>query len=154
MSNWKIDTIAILTILFLFACGKGQDDENFDDLIPPSQGKTDTGYLSNLAAELEGIFAGTLTIDLTDKTAEERNAYVEELKQQGWTLKSLINDQMKCAKNKVNAERFPNDKLTLQLSVDIKQENVTITEWLYCDISKDCLKIEPSKRGDGIIIKN
>jgi hypothetical protein len=113
MSNWKIDTIAILTILFLFACGKGQDDENFDDLIPPSQGKTDTGYLSNLAAELEGIFAGTLTIDLTDKTAEERNAYVEELKQQGWTLKSLINDQMKCAKNKVNAE-----KLHMNLSAD------------------------------------
>ena len=45
------------------------------DLVPASPGgKTDTGYLSTLAFELEGTFESEMRIDLRDKTPEEREA--------------------------------------------------------------------------------
>ena len=77
------------------------------DLIPEAaDGKFDTGYLSNLAVELEGTFESELRIDLTSKSSEERQAFREQLisgTMDRFALQTLIDPQVKFAKNQINA---------------------------------------------------
>lgn len=111
MKQWTRVGTALLACMFL-ACGTtdetdpGTTEEAFDDLVPAAQGKDDTGYLSTLAVELEGLFAAKLYIDISDKSEEEQEAYIQELMRKGWSLKNIVNDQMKCAKNKMNTEKL------------------------------------------------
>ena len=75
------------------------------DLVPASPGgKTDTGYLSTLAFELEGTFESEMRIDLRDKTPEEREAYRATLLEgTGYAIQSVLDPQVKFAKNEINA---------------------------------------------------
>ncbi len=75
-----------------------------DDLIPETpDGKSDTGYLSTLAVELEGVFASELHVDLGGKNETERIAYREEILAGGYRVQSLLDTQIKFAKNQINA---------------------------------------------------
>ncbi len=74
------------------------------DLVRASPGgKTDTGYLSNLAVELEGTFESELRVDVTALTEEERAAKREELLAGGYAVQSMLDEQIKYAKNQINA---------------------------------------------------
>ena len=74
----------LLVGLCLPACGGGGDaaDDEVelppleDDLVPETAGKSDTGYLSNLAMELEGEFEATVVVDLSDRSEEDRKSVV------------------------------------------------------------------------------
>jgi hypothetical protein len=75
------------------------------DLVPASPGgKTDTGYLSNLAVELEGVFESEMRIDLRAKTPEERETYRQDLLEStGYAVQAILDPQVKFAKNEINA---------------------------------------------------
>jgi hypothetical protein len=78
-----------------------------DYLVTPSKGgKTDTGYLSNLASEVEGTFRSTLVVDGRDMEEEDRAAYVERLKESSTVIQGLADRQLKFAKNQINASRL------------------------------------------------
>lgn len=70
--------LALFAALALAACGPAAEEEETDletddlDLFVAT-GKTDTGYVSDQAAELEAEIAGVVTIDLTALTAAERD---------------------------------------------------------------------------------
>lgn len=112
--RWTIlVALALVALALASGCGAKTTENASDDLIPVSNGKSDTGYLSNLAAELEGTFESTLVLDISDKDEAGRQSYLAELQEKSWTLKSLLNAHMKLAKNQMNA-----DKLHLNLSAD------------------------------------
>ena len=70
-----------------------------EHLIQP-EGKFDTGYYSNLAMELEGDFESTLTLEITNLSAADR----EKLKDQ--TILGLIAErQVKMAKSQLNEKK-------------------------------------------------
>jgi hypothetical protein len=98
------------------ACGaEGTDEATGDPALeatPPEDqdlvrsspgGKTDTGYLSTLAVELEGAFESELRVDVTALTEEERTAKLDALLAGGYAVQSLLDDQIKFAKNQINA---------------------------------------------------
>ena len=75
-----------------------------DALIPETpNGKSDTGYLSTLAVELEGVFASELHVDLGGKNETERIAYRDEVLAGGYQVQSMLDTQIKYAKNQINA---------------------------------------------------
>ena len=73
-------TTALSLSLFVSACAEGPEETPpiDDDLVDPTPGgKSDTGYLSDLAAELDCIFSGELHIDVRDKSQAEREAALD-----------------------------------------------------------------------------
>jgi len=96
-----------------------------DDLVDETPGgKSDTGYLSTLAAELEGTFTSTVKKDVRELSPEERQAELEKIQSDTWTARSLADKQIKFAKNRMNA-----DKLHLNLSSsDVEIVNASLSE--------------------------
>ena len=107
-----------LSALALGACNadSGNSSAAIDEVTPPEEadlvaetpdGKFDTGYLSTLATELEGTFESELHVDVTaklaGKTEEEKAAYVQSVLEGGYEVQSLLDDQIKYAKNQINA---------------------------------------------------
>jgi len=68
-----------------------------DDLVAPD-GKSDTGYFSTLATELEGELVGELVLEAD---AEAREALTSE-----WRREQLVTSQLKFAKSQLNAEQL------------------------------------------------
>ena len=75
-----------------------------DDLAPVRGEKSDTGYLSNLAAEVDAVFTSRLNIDLTDLPQAERQDRLDALLADEWELSSLVDKQIKYAKKQVNSD--------------------------------------------------
>ncbi len=74
-----------------------------DYLVAPTQGgKMDTGYLSDLASEVEGTFRSTLVVDGRDMDEERRTEYVERLKESSTVIGGLADRQLRFAKNQIN----------------------------------------------------
>jgi hypothetical protein len=116
---WTLPALLALTFGTV-ACGEGADgvdgtdgvSSEADESTPPEEqdlvpetpdGKSDTGYLSTLAVELEGTFTSELRVDVTAKTEAERLAYRDELLAGGYSVQSMLDDQIKFAKNQINA---------------------------------------------------
>ena len=107
-------TVAALALLLAASCESGEgfvgieDLPAFeDDLVPSTSGKEDTGYLSNLAAELEGFFDAEVDIDVSEWDDEKRAEYIEDLKdEESRTLRDLASLQFKYAKNQLNAQKL------------------------------------------------
>jgi hypothetical protein len=106
------------------------DGETGDDDTPPLEddlvaatpgGKYDTGYLSNLAAELEGSFNGVLRIDVRSMSAEEQQAELTRLSNDQWAVQRLIDGQIKFSKNQLNSE-------SLHLNLSSSGAELTSTE--------------------------
>ncbi len=75
-----------------------------DDLVG---GKDDTGYVSNLATELDGVFESVIRLDMSGKTEEERLELLREYQEQpSWQLSNLIDEQLKFGKNALNQEKL------------------------------------------------
>ena len=126
--------VAMLPSLLLLGCAETvappTDDEYVtppveDDLVAGSPGgKFDTGYYSNLAAELEGRFTAHIVVNVSDRTQEEREAEVQRLTDSQWAARNLIDAQLKYAKNKLNASA-----LHLNLSSgDLEVSEITLSE--------------------------
>ena len=104
--------VALLLGLCLWSCAETVTPPTDDDYVTPSfeddlvagspGGKFDTGYYSNLAAELEGIFTAYCVVDVSDRAEEEREAEVTRLNESQWAARNLIDTQLKYAKNKLN----------------------------------------------------
>lgn len=78
-----------------------------DDLVAPTDGgKYDTGYLSNLATELEGVFTAELLVDVSALPAEEQEFERELHAEGGHETRRLIDAQIAFAKNQINAARL------------------------------------------------
>jgi hypothetical protein len=91
-----------------------------DDLVSPTPGgKYDTGYLSTLASELEANFAGTVRIDVSNLTPEEREAELQRLTADTWSVRRLVDRQVKFAKNQINGE---------QLHLNLSSSDLTLSE--------------------------
>ena len=93
-----------------------------DDLAPIRGQKDDTGYLSNLAAEVDAVFRSKVEVDLSDVPEGERQARVDELLADEWKVQSLADKQIKYSKRQVNT-----DALHLNLSssdVEIVDSNL------------------------------
>jgi hypothetical protein len=102
---------------FVTACDEGTntgggvsapvDDETpseEQDLIPETpDGKSDTGYLSTLAVELEGTFESELRVDVTTLDEAGRLARRDEILAGGYAVQSMLDTQIKFAKNQINA---------------------------------------------------
>ena len=99
----------LFVMLFFWGCGKKEENPTppeSDDLVADTSGKSDTGYFSSLAEELEGEFSGELLLDVSGKTPEEKTTLINSYKTGGGNIKYLILDQVKFAKNKINAEQL------------------------------------------------
>lgn len=78
-----------------------------DDLIPSTPGgKFDTGYLSNLATELEGTLSSTVTVDVSELPIEEREFELQRLEENSWSVRQLVDAQIRFAKNQINASKL------------------------------------------------
>lgn len=100
-------TIIIALAFSILSCEEEEKHETppeDEDLIPITDGKYDTGYLSTLATELEGEFSGTLKLDISSMTSAEISSLKNSFESNSWTAKSLIMDQIKYGKNKLNTE--------------------------------------------------
>lgn len=119
MKHWNRWLSAALAASLAAACGDpasepdapGAGDEATppieSDLVPPSAGgKSDTGYLSDLATELEGVFQSEITVDLSEKTEDERKAYQERLLADPAFAATVVAPQVKFAKNEINAAKL------------------------------------------------
>ena len=81
--------LAVLMGLLVWACAEGvipapvdewETPPLEDDLIAPSPGgKFDTGYYSNLAAELEGRFSSQRIVDVSSRSLADQQAELERL---------------------------------------------------------------------------
>jgi hypothetical protein len=121
----RISLIASLILsVGLIACAHSEDEESNTDtidqeyLIPPD-GKFDTGYYSNLAMELEGDFAATMILDLTNLDQSEREKFDNPS-----VLRLIAEKQVKMAKGQLN-EKSLHLNLT---SGDIKFINQVIVQ--------------------------
>ncbi len=107
--------------------GCGATDEGIE--IPPEEqdlvssfDKTDTGYYSDQATEIQGLYAGSMDLDLSDMGETERAALLSDLRAGGWKLRNLVGDHIKYGKNQLNTE-----KLHVNLSAqDIQYHDVTV----------------------------
>ncbi|MCA9565362.1 MAG: hypothetical protein KC561_17815, partial [Myxococcales bacterium] len=78
-----------------------------DDLVAASPGgKFDTGYLSNLAVELEGQFESHIVVDYSDLSGADREAAIEAFSTNTSTIRRLIDEQIKFSKNQLNAAQL------------------------------------------------
>lgn len=75
-----------------------------DDLAPIRGAKDDTGYLSDLAAELEAVFSGRLVIDVSELAPADQQARFDELTSDEWELRRLADRQIKYAKGQINTD--------------------------------------------------
>jgi len=103
--------------------GCSEEDDFFvpdeqDDLVTETGGKADTGYMSTLATELEGEYAGSLVLDVSEKTMEERDTLVGNFKSGAWSAKNIIMDQVKYAKNKINSESLHMNLYSNEIEVE------------------------------------
>ncbi len=110
-----------LAAVALIACGDAAaPDAPVDEAIPSFEsdlvaptpgGKTDTGYLSDLAAELEATFESQLRVDVSHLDEERQAAYRDRLLEESGFASQVTNKQIKFAKNQINT-----DALHLNLS--------------------------------------
>lgn len=108
--------LALLMGLVVGACAEGvipapvdewETPPLEDDLIAPSPGgKFDTGYYSNLAAELEGRFTSTRVLNVSDRSTADQQAELERLTNSTLAVRNLIDPQLKYAKNRLNSLNF------------------------------------------------
>jgi hypothetical protein len=138
---------AIFILTLCASCGKeeaGTPPES-EDLVADTGGKSDTGYFSTLAEELEGEFTGEMRLDVSDNTPEERTALVAQYQGNGSDVKSLAMDQVKFGKNKINAEQLHMnlysdvvetdavelvDETVIRIAYRVKLESIVSTEEL------------------------
>ena len=120
----SIVVLAILGLLFSgIYCGEDGDQleptpPEEEDLIPPTDGKYDTGYLSTLATEVEGEFSGVLRLDIKEMEESEVEELKEEFELGSWRAKSLIMDQIKFGKKKLNTELLHMNLYTDDLEIE------------------------------------
>ena len=110
LSGRTLTTLALLAALALPGCTadggpageyESLDFETFVD------GKEDTGYVSNKAAELEARLTSKVFIDMTGKTPEEITALAESLRTASrWSLQSYTTPQIKYARNPLKSEKL------------------------------------------------
>lgn len=77
-----------------------------EDFVVSTDGKSDTGYLSDLATELEGVYASTIVLDGGDLDEAGLEALAEEYRSSSWKVSELIDLQMKFGKNQLNTEKL------------------------------------------------
>ncbi len=102
--------ICALFALGLSACGGNKADPgdfeplDFETFV---DGKEDTGYLSNKAAELEARLTSSVYIDMTGQGADAIQAKADSLRTASrWTLQSLTSAQLKYARNPLKSEEL------------------------------------------------
>ncbi|MBN2499084.1 MAG: proprotein convertase P-domain-containing protein [Deltaproteobacteria bacterium] len=98
-----------LAILVLGACSGPADPGEFQplDFEEFIDGKADTGYLSNKAAELEARLTSRIYIDMSGQAAEAIQAEAERLRTASrWTLQSHTSPQLKYARNPLKSEKL------------------------------------------------
>ncbi len=98
----------------LGACAQGTEDTNQptiedapsveSDLAPIRGQKDDTGYLSNLAAEVDAVFTARVSVDLSDLNGSDREEYMEELLADEFELADIADAQIKYAKRQINSD--------------------------------------------------
>ncbi len=104
--------LTLLALSLFFGCGdeavsdapaeETVPDVESDLVAPTTGGKSDTGYLSNLAVELEGVFESSLRIDVSDLDEEARQAQADDLLAGGPVVQAVLDPQIKFAKNQIN----------------------------------------------------
>lgn len=108
--------LAFLVGLLVGACAEGvipapvdewETPPLEDDLIAPSPGgKFDTGYYSNLAAELVGRFSSQRIVDVSNRSLADQQAELARLTNSTLAVRNLIDPQLKYAKNRLNSLNF------------------------------------------------
>ncbi len=89
------------------------------DLVQPtSGGKSDTGYLSNLAVEVEGVFESQLRIDLGAIDEAERAEWEALVEDDPTLVQTELDEQIKYAKNQIN---------TAALHLNLSASDVEVT---------------------------
>ncbi len=109
----RFGLIYCFVFVFVLACTPGNGSDPYGDgltpvgdygIEPTPGGKTDTGYLSDLATEIEGLFYATVIVDGREMSEEARAYYTEGLmKENSRALQALADPQIKYAKNQLNS---------------------------------------------------
>ncbi len=126
MTSKLLATAAALSLSFLACAAEEEATPPIDDDLVESSpgGKADTGYLSDLAAELEGVFAATVVVDVRTMSEAERSAELERLQGDSWAVRRLIDTQIKFSKNQINAS---------SLHLNLSSSDATILETVLDD---------------------
>jgi len=101
--------LSVVLVLSLAACGSESDQGEFEpvDFENFVDGKEDTGYVSNKAAELEAKLTAKVYIDMTGKTAQEIQDLADSLPGASrWTLQKYTSPQLKYARNPLKSEKL------------------------------------------------
>ena len=127
-TRWTLTALAIL----LVRCGSSStvedDGLSFDDFV---NGKLDTGYIGDRAAELEAKLEGRIFVDMTTFSAAERERFLEGVKKDPSSqLGSEISNQTKYARNQLKANRFD---LNLEKGSPVVTGTREVPEGLWVD---------------------
>ncbi len=101
----------VLASLAFAWCGSGggQEVDEFEpmDFETFVDGKEDTGYLSNKAAELEARLTSSIFIDMSGQGSDAIQAKADSLRSASrWTLQKHTSPQLKYARNPLKAEKL------------------------------------------------
>jgi len=113
MSKRIISSLMVMSLAFLYpvvfsACGGGTAEEfeplDFEAFV---DGKEDTGYLSNKAAELEARLTSKVYIDMSGQSQAEIEQFAAGLPDASrWTLQKYTSPQLKYARNPLKGEEL------------------------------------------------
>jgi hypothetical protein len=101
--------VVVLTGVLLAACGSSGPDGEYEpiDFETFVDGKEDTGYLSNKAAELEAKLTSRAYIDMTGQSAQAIQDMADSLQTASrWTLQKYTSPQLKYARNPLKVEEL------------------------------------------------
>jgi subtilisin-like proprotein convertase family protein len=99
----------LMTALTLSMCGSESDPGEYEPLDFETfvDGKEDTGYVSNKAAELEARLISRVYIDMTGKTSQEIQDLADSLPEADrWSLQKYTSPQLKYARNPLKSEKL------------------------------------------------
>lgn len=112
-SEYFVRLVAALVAASVVACGGAEGDEEvFDDAADDmdafaATGKTDTGYVSDKAAELNAELSGKIVLDVASLPAGEREPLVAKARAGDKAAFALLpTEQVKYARNVLKKEKF------------------------------------------------
>jgi len=133
-------TLFIFILSITFSCSNATEEEfqppEFESFV---DGKEDTGYVSNKAAELEAKLTTKVFIDMSGRTQEEIQSEADRLRNASrWTLQDYTTPQIKFARNALKSEKLD---LNLEMGephvIDIQTQSDGI--WLNYSLAIESL---------------
>lgn len=130
--------LSLAAALALVGCTDASSPDRMEAPEHNAGGKADTGYLSNVAAEIEGVYRGTVSLDVSTLDADARTNLASDWENGNADTIVLI-DQISFGKNQFNSDL---------LHVNLVDDQVTIAK---VTLEEDVLEVQYEMIADAVV---